>query len=460
MKTLYFRIVVTFVLVAMVSGIFGLLLTSVYYEFKLRADNERKVLDIGRNIQTLYEDNPALDLDAYLTRVAALGFQIYAVGPDGRNRTYGSPFKRGTLSAAQVQAVLDGGVYHGMAEENRKLELLAFFENSVRNTVGMPLRTPQGPAALFVRPDLAQQIGEVRIIVAVLLCGTFAVSLVLIAVLSRYIVRPVKELTRATRRIVEGDYEIGLSVGRRDEIGDLAQHFSRMARAIQQLDERRQAFVANVSHEIQSPLTSIQGFARAVREGEGTPEEREGYLGVIEEESKRLSALSKQLLTLAFLDKEGAELNKTTFRLDEQLRQAIILLEWQWSEKSLALELDLPDTDIAADRALLYEVWLNLLANSIKFSRAEGTIGIRIADGGQGRVAVEIRDTGAGIPESELPYIFERFHKADPSRDRTASGSGLGLSIVSRIVALHRGEVRVRSTPSEGTVFTVTLPRM
>ncbi|MCC3376823.1 cell wall metabolism sensor histidine kinase WalK [Cohnella sp. REN36] len=460
MKTLYFRIVVTFVLVALASGIVGLLLTSVYYEFLVRPDNERKVAAVAENVQALYEQRPVSDLDGYLSRVAALGLQIYAVFPDGRHRTYGSPFKRGQLTAEQVQAVLSGGSYRGMAEENRKLELLAYFENSVRNTVGVPIRTPAGPAALFIRPDLAQQTGEVRVIVAVLLGGTFVVSLLLIAVLSRYIVRPVKALTRATRRIVEGDYEIRLSVGRRDEIGDLAQHFSRMAEAIRQLDERRQAFVANVSHEIQSPLTSIQGFARAVREGEGTPEERDRYLAVIEEESGRLSALGKQLLTLAFLDKDGADLDKTTFRLDEQIRQALILLEWQWSEKSLALELVLPDTEISGDRSLLYEVWLNLIANSIKFSNPEGTIAVRIADGPKGSVAVEIADTGVGIPAAELPYIFERFHKADPSRDRSASGSGLGLSIAHKIVALHGGDILVRSEPGRGTAFTVTLPRL
>ncbi|BBH22953.1 two-component sensor histidine kinase [Paenibacillus baekrokdamisoli] len=460
MKSLYIRIVLTFVMIALVSSIFGLLMTSLYYELRLKSDNEQKIMTIGENIRSLYEPNMKVDLDTYLTHIAALGFQIYAVHGNLQGKVYGSAFKHGQLSDAELQSVLDGGVYHGMSVENHRIQIIAFFENSIRNTVGIPIDSPDGKVALFIRPDLQKQIGEVRIIVAVLLGSTFLISLLLIIVFSRFIVRPIKELTKATQRIVKGNFNVGLEVSRKDEIGDLANHFSHMTRSIQQLDQMRQEFVANVSHEFQTPLTSIQGFVRAVLDKETTPEESERYLTIIEEESRRLSSLSKQLLTLAALDKEDKGLQKSEFRLDEQIRQIIIMLEWQWSEKSLQLDLDLPEVMIVADAQLLYEVWLNLISNSIKFCESGDTISIRITSSDEETIEVEIGDTGIGVPEEDIPFLFERFHKVDKIRQRSSTGSGLGLSIVQQVVTLHQGNIQLQSQYGSGTTITVTLPRL
>ncbi|WP_233567953.1 HAMP domain-containing sensor histidine kinase [Cohnella faecalis] len=258
---------------------------------------------------------------------------------------------------------------------------------------------------------------------------------------------------------MKGNFDVDLDSGRKDELGGLALHFSQMAGSIRQVDRMRQEFVANVSHEFQTPLTSIQGFARAMRNKETTPEETEEYLSIIDQESGRLSSLSKQLLTLAALDKEDKPLQLAEFRLDEQIRQILIMLEWQWTEKRLNLDVDLPELTFAADAHLLYEVWLNLIANGIKFSETGDTLRIR-ATVSKDRIEVEIRDTGIGIPEAELPRIFERFHKADKSRDRSSQGSGLGLAIVDKIVSLHRGTIRVESVLGEGTKVIVTLPRL
>ena len=456
MKTLYVRIVVTFVLVALASGAIGLLLTSLYYESSLRSDNERKIVRIADVARDLFERDPKQDPDAYLQAIAGFGYQIYAVDEEMRGRAFGSPFKHGALDERTVRSVLGGAEYRGMSKENHRLELLAFFENSVRNTYGFRLTASSGDLALFIRPDLAQQIGEVRKIVAVLLVGTFGVSLLLIFALSRYIVKPIQALTKATGKLAEGRYDVELDVSRKDEIGRLAFRFAEMAKAIGHLEERRQAFVANVSHEFQTPLTSIRGFAHAALEPDTAPEEKERYLAVIAEESGRLSTLAKQLLTLAFLDKDGAEPKRTTFRLDEQIRQIVILLEWQWADKTLRLDLELDELTVTADESLLYEVWLNLLGNAIKFTEAGGTVGVRLRQAGSKTATIEVWDTGAGIPASDLPLIFERFHQADPNRG--TSGSGLGLSIARKIAVLHGGDIAVRSEPGRGSSFTVTLP--
>jgi len=460
MKTLYVRIVLTFVAIAFVSGIVGLALTSLYYQERLRTNNEVKALEMGRSIGELYEEESWGDLDSFLKSVAVLGFQIYAVDESMQGRTYGRAFKHGKLSEEAIRSVLAGNVYHGMQEENSRLKIFSYFENSLRNTAGIPLRTDRGTVALFIRSDLEMQIGDIRVIVAILLGVTFVSSLVLIVFFTRLIVKPLNVLKKATKQIGKGDFNVELDNSRRrkDEIGDLAGHFAEMADSMGRLDRMRQEFVANVSHEFQTPLTSIQGFARAIRDKETTQAQTEHYAEVIERESRRLSSLSAQLLRLASLDREERKLNISVFRLDEQIRNLLITMEWQWSEKSLNLELELPDTTIAADAELLHEVWMNLITNGIRYTDSGGTIGVEIRAEDDKEIAVEVRDTGCGISENELPFVFERFHKADKARDRSESGSGLGLAIARKIVESHGGAIEVRSEIGAGTSFLVRLP--
>ncbi len=454
MKTLYLRIVVTFVLISLVSSLFALWIAGFYYQSQLKDENERKVMRIGEEIRALYEQTSGLGFDVYLKHIANTGFQIYAVNERLEGAYYGRPFKHEKLEPEQIRNVLAGGTYDGIRKERGLL--LGFFENSLRNSVGLPIQVGEQSYALFIRPDLEQQIGEIRLFMAVLMGVAFVSSVALIVIFSRSIVRPVKHLTRATHQIVGGHYDVALNVSRRDEIGNLARDFTAMAQSLKQLDEMRQEFVANVSHEIQSPLTSIQGFAQTILDREATPEEAERYLSIITKESNRLSSLSKQLLTLAALDKESGLIRRTPFRLDEQIRQALIVTEWQWSEKRLNVEPELAEIVVSADPQLLYQVWFNLIVNAIKFSRPDGTI--RIETAVEREVSVTVTDTGIGIGEEELPHIFERFYKADKSRTPARSGSGLGLAIVRRIVELHGGSVSVSSKPGEGSAFTVRLP--
>lgn len=457
MKTLYVRIVLTFILISMVSSFFALLASNVYYQVNLREDNQQKLMKIGKEIRALYERTPQAELGSYLTSIAKMGFQIYAVNDQLEGTFYGDPFKHREIDMEQVRRVLRGETYNGLSE-GRYLSVTGFFENSIRNSAGLPVQVDGKPFALFIRPNLEEQIGEVRIFMALLLGLTFVCSSALIVILTGYIVKPVKTLTEATRKIVKGDYDIELNLSRRDEIGNLARHFTHMAQALKKLEDMRQEFVANVSHEIQSPLTSIQGFAQTILDQEATPEEEIRYLRIIEEESRRLSSLSKQLLTLAALDKEANVIKRSSFRLDEQIRQILILTEWQWTEKQLGIELNLREIVISADAELLYQVWFNLITNSIKFTPPGGSIELEMLI--EQDIVVMIKDTGIGISETDLPHIFDRFYKADKARSRTSSGSGLGLSIVKKIVELHHGSIEVQSACGQGTTFTVRLPHL
>ncbi|MFD2117150.1 sensor histidine kinase [Paenibacillus yanchengensis] len=455
MKTLYTRVVLTFIFISLISSFFALFATDFYYQNQLMNKNEQKVLDISKEIRDLYNKIPNMDVDVYLSHIANMGFQIYAVNEQLEGRFYGGSFKDTEIKLEQIKRVLRGEIYNGILLE-QGMFIINFFENSIHNSIGIPLEVDGNTIALFIRPNMKQQIGEIRVYMALLLILTFVSSVVLIIILSSYIVKPIKNLTKATNQIIKGNYDIKLNVLSQDEIGDLAKHFTKMANSIKQLDDMRQEFVANVSHEIQTPLTSIQGFSQSIIDKEVGPEETEYYLQIINEQSRRLSLLSKQLLTLATLEKEENLIKRRSFRLDEQLREVLIATEWHWTEKQLVIDLDLPEVVITGDKYFLYQVWFNLITNCIKFSHVGGHIQIEIIIDRD--IVVEITDNGIGIGELELPHVFDRFYKADKSRNVARSGSGLGLSIVKKIIGLHKGTVEVRSVLGKGTTFQVKLP--
>ncbi len=456
MKSLYVRVVLTFVAIVLISGTLGFLLANEYYQRNLRAYNEQKITSIGQQMIDLYEHKSTLDLPAFMTHVANLNFQLHLVDENGAVSQFGAPFRDQQIEPAIVQKVLAGETYRGITEEQHGLFVTGFFENTLKNSIGLPLIAEGKKYALFVRPNIEQQFGEVHIIFALLLAAMFMLSLILILIFTRYLVKPIEKLSHATKKLAEGQYDIHLDISRRDEIGDLAMHFARMTESLKQLDEMRQEFVSNVSHEIQSPLTSIQGFSQAIRSGGVTNEQRETYLTIIEEESRRLSSLSKQLLTLASLDKETGLYEPTRFRLDEQIRQVLLVLQHQWQQKKLAMELTLPETFIVGDKQQLNQVWMNLLANSIKFTPTAGSIYIAVQKDTQ--IVVTIRDTGVGMSEEEQAHVFDRFYKGDKSRNREATGSGLGLSIVLKILQVAKGSIHIQSRIGEGTTVTVSLP--
>ncbi|MCX7568758.1 HAMP domain-containing sensor histidine kinase [Tumebacillus sp. DT12] len=447
------------VIVVLASGVLAFLLSNLYYQWQLKSHNEERLMHMAQSIASEYERHPMLDLHEYLTLIADLNYRLYIVDEQGHGTMYGSPFKDTHPDPAIVERVRNGQPYHGVKERKHELFVTGYFENTLANSVGVPLKTANQTYVLFLRPDIESAFGELRVLLAWLLVLTFGISLIFLTILTRLLVQPIKRLTAATNQIAEGDFDVHYEIARGDEIGELARHFSKMAGELKKLEAMRQEFVSNVSHEIQSPLTSIQGFSQALRTEEMSAEEREVYLSIIESESRRLSSISQQLLTLAALDKGNAALDKTEYRLDEQLREVALMLEWQWQEKDLHLELELPDVTVRADRQLLHLVWINLLTNSIKFTEAGGAITLQLSSD-VGEVHLLIRDTGIGIAAAELPHIFDRFYKADKSRNRNRSGSGLGLSIVQKIIRQHRGQIEVDSTPGIGTTFLIRLPRL
>ena len=304
-------------------------------------------------------------------------------------------------------------------------------------------------------PALAIQIinaffGVVFLVLAVLITGV---------VFRRKHRDPFAPIIQALEQIARGDFSARLddAYKRPGPVGGLVQTFNDTVLKLDRMEKMRQEFISDVSHEIQSPLTSIRGFASALRQDDLSAEDRLHYLDIIEAESGRLSKLCANLLKLASLESDQVQFEPKPYRLDTQIRSLIVACEPQWSGKGIEMDVTLDEASVTADEDLLSQVWINLLHNSIKFTPRGGSVRValeRRAD----RLEITIADTGIGIAAEDLPHIFERFYKADPSRRRSEEGSGLGLSIAKKVVDMHRGTIAVRSQPASGTSFVVDLP--
>ncbi|MDR2749396.1 MAG: sensor histidine kinase [Clostridiales bacterium] len=257
----------------------------------------------------------------------------------------------------------------------------------------------------------------------------------------------------AIDQISKGNFDVFIDSNSNTPFSDLSDAINKMAQNLGSLETMRQDFISNVSHEIQSPLTSIKGFAALLQNDDLPPIERKRYAAIIEAESRRLSVMSDNLMKLSALDTGNNPLNVEDYRLDKQLRSAVLALEPQWSEKSINIDIKADKLTVTADSALLAQVWTNVLSNAIKFTPEDGTIEISATEDG-----VIITDSGTGIAEEDLIHVFERFYKADKSRDRSLCGNGLGLAIVKKIVELHSGSVAITSSPGKGTSVKIGVP--
>jgi signal transduction histidine kinase len=231
-----------------------------------------------------------------------------------------------------------------------------------------------------------------------------------------------------------------------------------MTESLKTLEFLRQEFVSNVSHEIQTPLTSIAGFSEALKDESLTLDERRRYLDILQEETQRLSRLSENLLRLSSLDSQARRPEPETFRLDTQWREVILSLEQVWESKHLVIEPNLESRTVRGDRDLLHQVWTNLFQNAVKFTPPGGRVTVGLIRQGE-FLEVTVDDSGLGIDAADLPFIFDRFFKADRSRQRSVRGNGLGLAIVRKIVDLHEGTVEATSEGlGRGSRFLVRLP--
>ncbi|MDR0951785.1 MAG: cell wall metabolism sensor histidine kinase WalK [Oscillospiraceae bacterium] len=304
------------------------------------------------------------------------------------------------------------------------------------------------------------------IIAEAMLVG-LGISVVLSLLLAKTLVTPISQLTRAAEKVAAGDFTQKPESDSSDELGVLTRTFNDMASQLERnLDELRRSenmrreFVANVSHELRTPITSIRTYAETLIEAQNiTDERRRDFLGVILNESDRMTNLVKDLLILSRFDAGSFELTFERFSIEKSIRDVYnaTLLEAERLGHSFTAEIAQPLPEIVGDRSRLEQVLLNLVSNAIKYTRDGGRIEIS-AEAAGGFVNISVKDNGIGIPEEDLPKIFERFYRVDKARSRQFGGTGLGLAIVQEIVNRHNGKIEVRSRLGEGTEVVVALP--
>lgn len=296
------------------------------------------------------------------------------------------------------------------------------------------------------------------------LISALVASLLLGALLSIIVtnifLKPLNLLIAATKNIRNGDFTSTELVSWKEkytlsELNQLIRAFNDMNEELNANEIFHKDFISNFSHEFKTPLVSIKGFAQQLYDGNLPPEQQKEFSRIILEEADFLSKLSTDTLLLTKLESQYIITERTEYSLDEQLRSCMLSLEPAWSSKNIEIDMDLSEITIYRNESILNHVWSNLIDNAIKFTPENGKITVTSKESKNG-IVVSVSDTGCGIPEDKIPFIFEKFYQCDGSR--STKGNGLGLSLVKRIVDLCGGDISVTSVIGKGTAFTVTIP--
>jgi len=330
--------------------------------------------------------------------------------------------------------------------------------------VGYPYRFGgQVAGAALVRFSMAElenAIAEMYRLTLIALGGIGALAFLLIYFSSRAISRPLSQMNEAAGVIAAGDFDKRLPIHSSDEVGELAQQFNLMAESLQQQERVRREFVANLSHDMRSPLTSMRGFLTALGDGTIPPQQQPRYLNIIMDESERLLNLANNLLDIHQIQEAGVKLHKSQFDINDLIRKTVLGFEKRALDKRIMISSRFAHTSdmVSADEDKISRVISNLLDNALKFTPDGGEITVETTiNSSDTKLTVSVGDNGRGMTEEEQRRVFERFYKGDQSRNEDKMGSGLGLSIVKEFVRAHGGSVRVKSAVGVGSSFAFSL---
>lgn len=285
------------------------------------------------------------------------------------------------------------------------------------------------------------------------------IGLITILMLNKIILKPLREMVTAMKELADGNFNIRVYYGgffRPWELNDFYKSFNIAAQELSSIEMLRKDFVNDFSHEFKTPIVSLGGFARLLKEGNLSQAETEEYLGIIVSESDRLAALATNVLNLAKIETQTILAEKEKFNISEDIRRSVLMMESKWSEKELELELEIEELYYYGNAELLHQVWVNILDNAVKFSPQSSKLSIELHDSIDS-VIFKVQDYGPGMDEMTLRKMFDKFYQQDTSR--ATEGNGLGLTIVKKILSLHHGEIGVTSSVGKGTTVTVVLPK-
>ncbi len=275
----------------------------------------------------------------------------------------------------------------------------------------------------------------------------------------KYPLKPVNKIISQLNRLAAGDFKARLEfsgpLAKHPAVYEVTSSFNKMAEELDKTEMLRSDFINNFSHEFKTPIVSIAGFAKLLKRGNLTEQERAEYLDIIEEESLRLSAMATNVLNLTKYENQTILTDISEYNLSEQIRSALLKLELKWSQKNIDFDLDFGEYDIRANKDMLSHVWINLLDNAIKFSENGSIVGIGITEKGE-NYYVSVSNNCPDIPKEAIDRIFHKFYQADESH--SSEGNGIGLALVKSVSELHGGGVAVISEGGR-TTFTVTLPK-
>lgn len=423
-RNLQTRLVLFTVLIATFSGGFSLILSYLFYGNSIEDTMKKNQTQIAQNILLLHEET-----DFPLEKIISIDF----------------------TNEYELNVVNDISNYKNLTKDGN----ITYSENSFFHEITTLVKVEDKYVVISNKPKnnlfFYSMINSLLSISSTL----FFIS-IMITLFSRKILMPIRNLNYATGEVSKGNFKIQLPIPNDFEMGSLTAKFNSMVKELNSIETLRNDFINNVSHEIKTPISTIQGFSNLLKDDTLSKEEREEYLDIIISETSRISNLTSNILKLTKLETQGIITDKTSFYLDEQLRHSVLLMQREITQKNLEIDIDLDEVQIYNNEDLLQQVWLNLISNAIKFTNEGGKVSIQLMDT-EDTATVKITDTGIGMKAESLNHIFDKFYQEDKSH--SSNGNGLGLPLVKRILDLCDGTIRVKSLLGEGSSFTVELPK-
>lgn len=464
-RTLYLKLILAYI----IFGLFGFIMVSTFASsMTLEHLKREKAEDLYREA-TLIANTYATDLynnqvslDTVQKQINAIstyiGAKIWIINPSGRFILDSSE----PISVDEERVVENFDSTITLGSYYTTGDFFGYFDEKVLS-VYAPIAneyTVKGYVVLHIPMKELESSKEGLLSISYLLMILlFLLSLIILLFFTEFVYIPIKRITEATEHYAAGDMDYELSLDSDDELGYQAAVLSYMAQKVANAEDDQKKFVANVSHDFRSPLTSIRGYLEAMLDGTIPPEMHEKYLNVVLNETERLTKLTNGLLSLNNLSTKGMILEKSIFDINIVIKRVLESFEGTLQKKKISVDLVLTGEEllVEADLDKIQQVLYNLLDNAIKFSHQDSVIKIETTEK-HNKVFVSVKDSGIGIPKESLKLIWDRFYKTDLSRGKDKKGTGLGLAITKEIIKAHGENINVISTEGVGTEFIFSLP--
>ncbi len=409
-----------------------------------------------------YQINSNLIRTSYIILGSAIDADIYLVDAQGKTLICSDQ----TASCNHKTYLIDRDIMDvAMAGSYREIGTLKNIYDESHFSVGVPVVSPDGTVVgvVFASSEastLTAFLMEITEMFALSSVAVIIIAFVIIYLATTSLVKPLKNMLGATESFSRGDFTVRVPVESYDELGRLSMAFNNMASSLALNESSRRSFIANVSHELKTPMTTIGGFVDGILDGTIPKEKHDHYLHIVSDEVKRLSRLVRSMLNIARIEAGEMSINSTAFDLNETVCTTVFIFEKAIDDKGIEIiGLDSGKIIVDADEDLIHQVVYNLIENAVKFTNNGGYIEVIYRlDKERNTTYIGIKNSGEGITKEEIPKLFDRFYKTDKSRSLDKSGVGLGLHIVRSIINLHNTDIIVKSVEGEYSEFGFYLP--